>query len=162
MDYQRMSEDLYSLFNQVKGSVVPPQVKWLSEGEMKALDYLASGHENSLSGSIARGMGLSSGRTSLILNSLERKGYIARHPDKRDQRQIHVSISRKGQGYLDNMREQAVGGFACFLEALGEEKAQTMYDLMKYLLTNKDDFMAKIMALKMKEGLPYAKADRNH
>lgn len=161
MDYRTMSEELFHRFNRIKGSLVPPRVKWLSEGDSKALDYLANNHDGALSGAIAVGMGLSSGRTSLILKSLEKKGYITRHLDKQDERRVHINLSKKGLDYLEKIRAESVDGFACFLEAMGEEKAQTTYELLAYLLDHKDEFLLKIAQLRLKEGLGYAKAEEN-
>ena len=75
---------------------------------------------------------LDSGTLTPLLKKLEQKGYITRHRKKSDERNLMVSVTKKGM----ELREEAVripeeiGSCIC----IEPEEAKTLYDLLHKIL----------------------------
>ncbi len=79
-------------------------------------------------------------RTCLLLPSLTRishsmleKGYISRTTDTRDRRRLTLAITAKGQQLIHDNHERSAQISASFKQALGEEKYETLLDLLTEL-----------------------------
>lgn len=71
---------------------------------LQVLDYLARCNRYSdTPAAVARYLGATKGTTSQSLAVLERHGYIARAPDARDRRVVHLQLSERGRELLANL-----------------------------------------------------------
>jgi DNA-binding MarR family transcriptional regulator len=80
-------------------------------------------------------MRLSSGRTSILLNALEKKGYLARSKEKGDHRVVHVHLSPSGEKICSDFKKNALLYGSHFLSQLGEEDALDFLRLAKKILS---------------------------
>ena len=74
-------------------------------------------------------------RTAVILNHLEKGGFIARIPDRNDNRQIIVCLSEKGVEMLEKHHREIVKYMVKILERLGEKDAMEYVRLQKKLMS---------------------------
>jgi DNA-binding MarR family transcriptional regulator len=152
MDYEKISAELfYNLVSLPKGKgKFTPLASKVSHGEIRAMGYLMEKGGKSTSGEMAEGIGLSTGRTSLILASLERKGYISRSHSPSDKRVVYVVFSEKGRSFLQSISKKAIDQGAYLLEAIGEKDTQAFYDLMMSLYARKDEIIRHFIEIFMK------------
>lgn len=79
-------------------------------------------------------VGLSSGRTSTAIKSLEKKGYVERSVDTRDARQVRVALTKEGQICAKKNLEEILQFSESLLERLGEKDAKEYVRLGFYYM----------------------------
>ena len=67
---------------------------------------------------------LTTARIAAMLKSLEGQGMVTRTPDPADNRQVIVSLTKKGAALVEERLSGMVHSVAKMLEALGEEDAK--------------------------------------
>lgn len=75
---------------------------------------------------------LKSNTLAPLLKKLESKGYIKKEKDKKDERNLSISITKKGE----NLKEKAVNvptALACEIQ-LSKERVAVLYDILYELL----------------------------
>ncbi|GEM01918.1 DNA-binding transcriptional regulator, MarR family [Halolactibacillus halophilus] len=105
------------------------------QGEKGVLIYLDHTQEQTTPTQIAEFLGVTTARTASILNSLEKKGVIARSMDPRDRRKIIVEITEKGKGISKEGKNTAITNVSEILEALGEKDASEYVRIMTRIVT---------------------------
>lgn len=143
MDYEQSALELLQLVADMPGNPNFPMRQIVPQGELKMLACLAIHGPTMSSGDLARRLGLSSGRTSIVIASLEKKGYIVRERTEQDQRRVAVQLAPKGQGVLDKLKGQAVICGGMFLRSLGEEDALDFIRLVKKIHSLSQAFFAQ-------------------
>lgn len=76
-----------------------------------------------LSGELSAAIGLSRGRSSNIIKSLERKGYLTRTTDQTDARQVHIRLTEAGADRAREQYDKVIDITVRLLLELGEEDA---------------------------------------
>lgn len=77
----------------------------------------------------------STARIAVVLNTLEKKGYITRAIDQTDRRRVLVTITPEGAAYIRGIREQLRGRMCQLLEELGEADAEEYLRITERILT---------------------------
>lgn len=118
----------------------PPMKKFnaLSKGEMGTLLYLKFEKNNVLAGDISKRLKLTTGRTAIILKSLEKKGFITKIKGQNDCRRTYVSITDAGVEFVRKDGEVVFKSIKNILTFLGEEDAKHFVRINKKLLENYD------------------------
>lgn len=96
------------------------------------LAILAEG-DRETQGTIAEALGLDPSRLVNVLDSLEKRGLIARHRDPLDRRRHVVRITGDGLAVLDSMRVLAQGLADEFLAPLTPDDRETFHRLLLQL-----------------------------
>lgn len=103
------------------------QIGKSARGECFVLRCLARSSIPLLPSDLSEQIHASTARIAVVLNRLERKGYISRSIDPEDRRRILVRLTDKGQAYADSIRTQLCENMKHLLEELGEQ------DVKEYL-----------------------------
>ena len=61
-----------------------------------------------LAGEIARLMDLSPGRTTNIINMLEKRKYISREHDRADRRKVYIVLTAEGSAYITERYDKSL------------------------------------------------------
>ena len=77
--------------------------------------------------------GLSKGRVSNIVSSLESKGYVQKQPSPEDARSVTVTLTPKGRAFTDAHERAMRNHVAAILEKLGPQDAQDAVRILKHL-----------------------------
>lgn len=77
----------------------------------------------------------STARIAVVLNTLEKKGYVTRAIDQADRRRVLVTITPAGTAYIRGVREQARDRMRQLLEELGEADAAEYLRITERILT---------------------------
>ena len=129
MDYRKLAEDFFSKSFEKRTSFPEPP-KEISKGEIGITLYLTMKKDKILVGELSKELNLSSGRTAIALNSLEKKGYIMRDKSNEDKRKVVVGITEKGKEFALSKREKAINCMTKLLEYLGEDDAKTLIRIL--------------------------------
>lgn len=131
VDYDDMSKELYELFSSCSPHAFPLVARKVSQGEFRMMTTIERNANDISSGDLARAMRLSSGRTSILLNTLEKKNYLQRSKEKDDHRVVRVHLSKAGLAICSDFRNAALTYGSHFLGQLGEEDAVDFLRLVK-------------------------------
>jgi DNA-binding MarR family transcriptional regulator len=130
MDYEKMAQEFFS--NRPNRPIHLPRFESiLSQGEFLTLICLREKKAGALSGELCSDMNLSSGRTSIILNGLEKKKMIRRVKDEEDKRKVRVYITETGSSFIEKKQQAAIKQLSSFLEYIGEEDSADLNRIMK-------------------------------
>lgn len=83
---------------------------------------------------------VSTARMAVILNQLEKKGFVVRLADVNDNRQTVVRLEEKGRNFFEAENGKIQGFIARFFKELGEEDANEFVRLYIKLM----DYVAKV------------------
>lgn len=72
-------------------------------------------------GDIARRMDVSTARIAVLLNRMEKNGFIRREPSAEDARKTVVTLTKSGRTWIEKTREQALDRTELLLERVGSE-----------------------------------------
>lgn len=85
--------------------------------------------------SIGRAIHLSPSTVVGIVDRLEEKGLVRRERDKRDRRNVYVTITAEGQALVDNAPSALPLGFTSALGALPEDDQHTLVVVLEQFAT---------------------------
>lgn len=109
----------------------------LKPKEMMLLHFLhhktRHGQELVTLSAIAEEFRLSPPSVTLLLNPLEKKGYLKRVRDLEDRRVVFAEISEKGSQAVQELYEQFLHNAKVMVHLLGEEDTKTFIELMNKL-----------------------------
>lgn len=98
--YQELNKILVELFNDTmdieRKYVMKSEFKDVSVNDMHILDAIGADGSKSMS-VVARAVGVTVGTLTIAMNSLVKKGYVARVRSEEDRRVVLVSLSEKGR-----------------------------------------------------------------
>ena len=77
----------------------------------------------------------STARIAVVLNTLEKKGYITRAIDPSDRRRVLVSLTPAGAEYIQGVRRQLRQRMRVLLEELGEADAKEYLRITERMLS---------------------------
>ena len=83
--------------------------------------------------------GLSAGRVSNLLKTLEKKGYITRNQIDHDRRRVNVALTDNGKILAKELDEDLHNVFSEFFDILGEEDARHFLAFEKKILNMIND-----------------------
>lgn len=86
-----------------------------------------------LAGEIAKMLELSPGRTTNIINMLEKRRYIFREPDREDRRKVYIVLTQEGSAYITERYENSLRMYCDLFEKLGEHDSAEYFRILKRL-----------------------------
>lgn len=102
----------------------------------QALSVL-EGADNSLTpNQIGEHLHLTSGTVTTVIDSLERRGLVERHPHPEDRRKVLVVINDAGRAVLDRYLPEAVAIQTAMLAGLDDDELRTLNDLLAQALAS--------------------------
>lgn len=134
MDYTMLAEKMLSVRAQLSHMPAGEAVSEASGGEFYALSFLLLHGDRSSPSELSRHMGVSTARVAALLKHLEKKGFVHRLSDPRDERRVIVMLTDAGRVLIRQRRADAVERVAAALRALGEEDAREYVRLQLKLL----------------------------
>ena len=141
-NYEKLGGVLVELFNETLGIerryVEKSVFKDISVNDMHILNAIGKEGEKSMS-AIAKQVGVTVGTLTIAINSLVKKGYVARSRSEKDRRVVLVSLSEKGRSawdYYQKFLKSMVQAMRDGLDASQcEVLVQAMINLRKYFLS---------------------------
>lgn len=114
---------------------MPPEpVSGTIRGEMAVLLYLGQCEEGINAGTLAHDLHMTTSRIAAVLNSLEKKAYIARTSDPADRRRVMVCLTQEGMAYHQQRRKEALRHMTMLLSNLDVQDAETFVHLSSQIL----------------------------
>ncbi len=133
-DYKAAAIELLRIqteFNRLKAN---QQMDGLSQGELFALGCLYGHGKSAYPKNLCVDMSISSARVAVLLNHMEKKGWISRSPDPNDSRQTVVSLTDCGESFYLLKQEEALESIVNVLKKLGEDDTRQLLRIRKKLL----------------------------
>ncbi len=85
------------------------------------LRYVDSATTEVLAGDIAEFMGVSTPRVAAVLNCMEQKGFVVRHPSASDRRKVVVSITDGGKAELKKAGDEMLKFAEYLYDTVGDD-----------------------------------------
>lgn len=135
MDYREAAKDLikYSLLCDGPIGNIHRDVSELSHGELAALIYLQKSDNGAFATDLMNQFNVKMPRISAMVNSLEKKGYIRRTPDKIDKRKSRIYLTESGREYTLRRQEEILEHVTWRLSMLGEEDTNGYISVMRHI-----------------------------
>jgi DNA-binding MarR family transcriptional regulator len=108
----------------------PKNIDETMRGEACIIYVIAQKGGGVLPGEISNEMGISSARTAVALNNLEKKGLITRQMDRSDRRKILVDLTLAGQILVEHHNRTMLESAVRIIEALGERDAKELVRIL--------------------------------
>jgi len=98
----------------------------LTPMEFRCVRYL---HENGniLASEVASHLGVTRPRITNILNNLEQKKFIQRDTDKKDRRNIQITLNSEGKKFANEMYKEYMSFHEDILKVIGENKMEELF-----------------------------------
>ncbi len=80
--------------------------------------------------SLARIMNISASTLTRMVQSLEKKGFVMRHTDEKDQRQTLISLTPEGQAIHDRIKELFIKTDESMFHSFTEEEQEKLRDFL--------------------------------
>jgi DNA-binding MarR family transcriptional regulator len=116
----------------------------LGPTDLRCLDWLADGPKTA--GEIARGAGLRSAATTALLDRLERRGLVERHPDEADRRRVLVRMTARAQQEVGAVYGPLVTEGAAVFDGMTAEDLERMRALLLRMTDLTDRHRARMDA----------------
>lgn len=110
------------------------QIGKSARGECFVLRCLARSTVPLLPSDLSEQIHASTARIAVVLNRLEKKGYVSRAIDATDRRRILVTMTEEGREYVETVRAQLCENMKRLLEELGEQDAREYLRITKRIL----------------------------
>jgi DNA-binding MarR family transcriptional regulator len=102
----------------------------LSHAALNALAVIEGNGGPLPAGEITARMHVTSGTTTSVLDTLERKGYIVRFNDPDDRRRVMIDITAEAQDVLDRMLPEVQQHVAAAMGALDDDALDRLFDML--------------------------------
>ena len=136
MDYDALALELMQNCEQLSQAPATRELGQMIQGELFVLNYLADCESGEHPNRISKVMMVSTARITAILNRLEEKQMILRETDPTDNRQVIVTLTRKGRDHIREKREETVAQVRQMLVDLGPEDAETYVRIQRRIREN--------------------------
>lgn len=103
----------------------------LSHAALNALAVIEGNAEPIAAGEVAARMHITTGTTTSLLDTLERKGYVRRLLDPSDRRRVLVDVTPEAQAVLDRVLPEVQQLARAVMEPLGERTLQDLVDTLQ-------------------------------
>ena len=136
MDYYQLAEEFVETLgeiNRIECSGIKHSAGDVMRGEMFVLIMLEKSGEPLSPGAISREADISTARVAVLLNGLEKKGFIVRVPSASDRRMLSVNLTENGKDYLRKKKEELISYRMRVLQAMGEDEAKSFMESLSKL-----------------------------
>lgn len=135
MDSELLAERLVDQTELLFRSGPQKQIGKHARGECFVLRCLARSAKPLLPSDLSSLAQSSTARIAVVLNTLEKKGYITRAIDPSDRRRVLVSLTPAGAEYIQGVRRQLRQRMRVLLEELGEADAKEYLRITERILS---------------------------
>lgn len=135
MDSELLAERLVDQTELLFRSGPQKQIGKHARGECFVLRCLARSAKPLLPSDLSSLAQSSTARIAVVLNTLEKKGYITRAIDPSDRRRVLVSLTPAGAEYIQGVRRQLRQRMRVLLEELGEADAKEYLRITERMLS---------------------------
>jgi DNA-binding MarR family transcriptional regulator len=117
----------------------------LNYTDLMALFFIREGHDQTTPKALAEHLGLTSGATTILLNRLDTRGYIVRHPHPSDRRGVLLSLgpAAKSDKYLA-VRDRLYALNSQIYASLSPDESRIVRRFLRDLLSNTHDALREI------------------
>ncbi len=129
------AQDFYTLFCNHKFRKISEIIQEGFSGMYYVLKLLADAKRELTAGDISESFGVTTARTAVILNTLEKKEYIEKSKSKNDGRQTIVKITQKGISVLKERKKKLFETINTYLSKLKPTEIDDLYGIIKTLLS---------------------------
>lgn len=129
MDYRTLAKDVLNARIRLSQKVCNAEVFKFSRGEMTLLKTLIDSKENVYPKDLMKKLDVTSARIASLLNQMERKEWIERETDKKDNRKTIIKITEKGKQIYLNKENEILDYIIKILKKLGPDDAQDYFRL---------------------------------
>jgi DNA-binding MarR family transcriptional regulator len=105
----------------------------LNRTDLRALQALRRG--GMTAGTLARALGVTSGATTRVIDSLVASGHVARAPDPTDRRRVLVRLTPRAEEQVDRTFEQLRADARSLLETYGDAELETVAHFLEDVST---------------------------
>lgn len=133
---QLTSQDFYMLFCNHKFKKISETIQDGFSGMYFVLRLLSESKDFLLAGDISQLFQVTTARTAVILNTLEKKGFVSKSKCEDDARKTKVEITSLGIEALIERKKKILGTIEHFLNKLDETEKVQFFDILKKLLIN--------------------------
>lgn len=137
MEYEALANELLSACAGMRHNPENQHISRMIRGEHFVLNYLLARGGQARPKQISTDMNVSTARIAVLLRRLEKKGFITRTGDPKDNRRIVVTLLEEGRREVERARAELLRCVAGMLEQLGPEDAKTYVRIQKKLIRNR-------------------------
>lgn len=130
------TQDFYFLFCDHKFKKFSETLQEGFFGMYFVLKILSEAKSELSAGDISNTFGVSTARTAVVLNTLEKKGFVKKTKSDTDARKTIVKITNIGKNILEERKSKLFGVLDTFLNKLTKVEQEQFFALLKKLLTN--------------------------
>ena len=131
MDYMKYAREIFPCMQKLFKYSAMKDLSDISQGEMAVLSYLTFHHNGASAGELSEAFGVCTSRTAAVLNTLEKKGYANRKPDKHDRRRVLVYVTEMGREEATQKHKEAITHMASLLRLMGKADAETFTEMIE-------------------------------
>lgn len=135
MDRERLAERMVDQTELLFRNGPQKQIGKHAQGECFVLRCLVRAENPLLPSDLSNLTQSSTARIAVVLNTLEKKGYITRAIDPSDRRRVLVSLTPAGMEYIQSVRRQLRRRMRVLLEELGEADAEEYLRITERILS---------------------------
>lgn len=110
-------------------------MRGVTGGELGTLGYLVMGWGGAAPSDISRYFCISTARATNIISSLERKGWVERHPHPDDRRRVGITVTDSGRAVVTEYMGRILRNIRRVLDGLGEADAREFLRLVKRVVS---------------------------
>lgn len=127
------AEDFYLSLSNHKFKKFSQVIQDGHSGIFFVLKILDDAQKEMTAGDIAEIFGVTTARTAVILNTLEKKGYLCKSKSSSDARKTIVCITESGHIALEQRKTDIFGMINDMLSKLTEEEVSTLFSILQKL-----------------------------
>lgn len=130
MNYEEKAKEFMEIIPKLKGSPRGEMMQKISQGECHMLVHLHGNGGSIMAGELAKAVGVSTARMTVMLTGTEKKGFTRREMVEGDRRKIKVVLTDAGREMIMAFHEKAMQHTAQYLEALGPEDTEHLLRIL--------------------------------
>ncbi len=133
---KKNAKDFYLLFCNSKFRNVSETIQEGFSGMYYVLKILSDSNSELSAGDISNEFEVSTARTAVILNTLERKGYIKKSKSIQDGRKTIVLLTEEGSNALQIRKNKILSVLDTYINKLNKQETDEFYFLLEKILSN--------------------------
>lgn len=134
--YATFNEILVNLFNDIMNieqkAIITEEFKDLTNNDMHVIEAIGIGTPKNMS-SIAKELSVTVGTLTISMNSLVKKGYVARERGSEDRRVVYISLSEKGRAAYEHHADFHKKMIDATINRLDEEETKVLIKALSNL-----------------------------
>lgn len=134
--YAIFNEILVNLFNDIMNieqkAIITEEFKDLTNNDMHVIEAIGIGTPKNMS-SIAKELSVTVGTLTISMNSLVKKGYVARERGSEDRRVVYISLSEKGRAAYEHHADFHKKMIDATINRLDEEETKVLIKALSNL-----------------------------